>query len=234
MSPRAADYHTIFFDVGGTLLRAHPSVGAVYAEVAARHGIHVNPVEVEERMRKNFFERRGDERVKRAETDGHTLTPEAARRFWHGLVRMGLGPAADVPQYDDYFEDVFEEFSRARRYRYFREAESVLASLERMGCRLGLLSNWDTRLRRVIEELGADRRFEVIVISGEVGFEKPDPRIYAKARDMAGAGPGDRLLHIGDNRRDDVDGPLAAGFDARLVNRAAGETLDSVLADLLD
>jgi putative hydrolase of the HAD superfamily len=231
---KATDYHTLFFDVGGTLLRTHPSIGAIYAEVASRHGIEVSPAEVETRMRKNFFEVREGGRDKRAHTADHTLSLESARRFWHGLVKTGLGPAAEVPHYDAFFDDVFEEFAKAERYRYFSEVESVLTSLERMGCRLGIISNWDVRLRRVLQEMGADRRFEVIVISGEVGAEKPDPAIFHRAREMAGADSGDRLLQIGDSRRDDVEGALAAGFDARLVNRMAGETLATVLDDLLD
>lgn len=234
MNLKARDYHTIFFDVGGTLLRAHPSVGAVYAEIARRHDIHVDPKEVENRMRKTFFETRDGNREKKLETVDHTLSLDSARRFWHGLVKAGLGPAGDVPQFDAYFDDVFEEFARAGRYRFFADAEPVLSSLEKMGCRLGIISNWDLRLRRVLEEMGIDKRFRTIVISGEVGCEKPDPAIYEIARSMAGAGPHDRLIQIGDSPRDDVAGARAAGFDARFVNRVAGETLTSVLADLLD
>lgn len=234
MSPGARDYHTLFFDVGGTLLRTNPSVGAIYAEVAARHGIEVDAKEIENRMRNSFFQHRFGERDKRIETADHTLSLDSAYRFWYELVRTGLGPAADVPQYDVFFEDVFEEFARARRYRFFSDVEPVLSSLERMGCRLGIISNWDARLRRILREMDVEKRFEVIVISGEVGAEKPDARIYHTAREMAGAGPDAPLIQIGDSRRDDVDGAKAAGFDARFLNRAGGDTLTSVLSDLID
>lgn len=234
MSPEARDYHTIFFDVGGTLLRTNPSVGAIYSEVAARHGIDVDPQEIENRMRSSFFQQRFGERDKRISTADHTLSLESAYKFWYELVRNGLGPAADVPQYDEFFDDVFEEFARAHRYRFFSDAEAVLGSLERMGCRLGIISNWDVRLRRILREMDIEKRFDVIVISGEVGAEKPSAEIYHKAREMAGAAPDDRLIQIGDSRRDDVDGARAAGFDARFLNRADGETLTSVLADLID
>lgn len=233
MSPKAGDYHTIFFDVGGTLLRTHPSVGEIYAEIARRHGIEVDGIEVGNRMRRNFFEERDGNRDKRLETADHSLSLESSRRFWYGLVKAGLGPAGDVPQFDAYFDDVFEEFGRAHRYRFFADVEPVLGSLEKMGCRLGIISNWDTRLRRVLEEMDVARRFKVIVISGEVGCEKPDPAIYSIAREMAGARPHDPLLQIGDSRRDDVLGAQAAGFEGRFLNRIAGDTLTSVLADLI-
>jgi putative hydrolase of the HAD superfamily len=234
LSSGARDFHTLFFDVGGTLLRTNPSIGAIYAEVAARHGIQVDATDIEARMRTNFFNQRFGERDKKISTADHTLPLESAYRFWYELVKVGLGEAAEVPQFDAYFDDVFEEFARARRYRFFADVEPVLSSLERMGCRLGIISNWDTRLRRVLREMDVEKRFGVIVISGEVGAEKPDPRIYHTAREMAGAAPGDRLIQIGDSRRDDVEGAEAAGFEARFLNRMAGDTLTSILDDLID
>jgi hypothetical protein len=65
MSPR---YHTVFFDVGGTLLRVHPSVGAVYARIAARHGLELDVAEVERAVRKNFW------RASKAATDPFAAT----------------------------------------------------------------------------------------------------------------------------------------------------------------
>ena len=40
----------ITFDVGGTLIEPWPSVGHAYAEVAARHGVHVAPEEITQRF----------------------------------------------------------------------------------------------------------------------------------------------------------------------------------------
>lgn len=226
-------YHTIFLDVGGTLLRAHPSVGAIYAEVARRHDIHLDAKVVEKRMREHFFVHKGSERDKHF-TQPHTLSPEVARDFWRELVRVGLGPDADTPRFDPFFEDVFNEFACGDRYCYFPEVERVLARLESAGYRLGLISNWDDRLRRICTEMKLHERFDPIVISAEVGSEKPHREIFDAARDLCGAGPGDLLLQVGDSRRDDYEGAIAAGFHARLVNRMAGETLETALHDLLE
>lgn len=226
-------YHTIFLDVGGTLLRANPSIGAIYSEVAAKHGIEVEAKVIEHNMRSEYFSRKGKERDKKGD-DNHTLSAEKAKEFWHRLVRIGLGEAADTPNFDTFFEDVFEEFASAKRYRYFSEVEEALSGLEKAGHRIGIISNWDTRLRRVLNEMDQAKRFETIIISGEVGAEKPDPAIYDKAREMAGATNGERLLQVGDSRRDDYDGAIAAGFEARLLNRMAGDTLLTVLEDLFE
>lgn len=232
--PRAnLRYHTIFLDVGGTLLRAKPSIGAIYAEIAARHDIELDPKQVERRMREHFFVNKGSERDKHF-TKPHTLTLDQARDFWRELVRVGLGEHAATSRFDLFFDEVFEEFARAERYCYFPEAERVLDGLAAAGYRLGLISNWDVRLRRVCDEMKLAERFNPIVISAEVGYEKPHRGIYDAARRMCGAEPGDLLLQVGDSRRDDYEGAIAAGFEARLVNRMAGETLETALKDLLE
>ena len=48
MNPR---FQAITFDIGGTLIEPWPSVGHVYAEVAARFGLRAEPSELNRRFR---------------------------------------------------------------------------------------------------------------------------------------------------------------------------------------
>nr|MCH9684566.1 HAD-IA family hydrolase [Deltaproteobacteria bacterium] len=47
-------------------------------------------------------------------------------------------------------------------------------------------------------------------ISAEVGVEKPDPRIFARACERVGVEPA-AALHVGDDAGDDVGGARGAG-----------------------
>ena len=53
-----------------------------------------------------------------------------------------------------------------------------MAALSERGYRLALLSNWDQRLRGLLQALDLAAHFEVMIISGEVGVEKPDIEIF--------------------------------------------------------
>ena len=53
-------------------------------------------------------------------------------------------------------------------------------------------------------------------VSEELGFAKPDPRIFLQAAAFLGEAPGD-CLYLGDHQENDVRGALAAGMRARLV-----------------
>lgn len=92
-----------------------------------------------------------------------------------------------------------------------------LARLRGLGLRLGVVSNSDGTLRETLERVGLDRDFEVIVDSGLVGLEKPDPRIFAPALEALGSAPASSL-YVGDLYAVDVVGARAAGLAAALVD----------------
>ncbi len=116
---------------------------------------------------------------------------------------------------------------------------------------LGLL--WDARPRPVVglltngpavgqrarlERLGLAGHFHPVVISGELGFAKPDPRIFATALEQAGVAPNGAVM-IGDNPVADVAGARRAGMRAIWLNRGgrpwprdAGPAPEAVCRDL--
>jgi epoxide hydrolase-like predicted phosphatase len=60
-----------------------------------------------------------------------------------------------------------------------------------------LLSNASPQLEHVLERLGVADLFDVVVISGQVGVQKPDPRIYHIVLDRLGVAP-DEVLFVDD------------------------------------
>ena len=79
------------------------------------------------------------------------------------------------------------------------------------GVRVGVLSNSEGGLRRLLEEIGLAREFHAIIDSGVVGIEKPDPRIFALTLEQLG-GRADDAVHIGDSWTADIVGALGAGW----------------------
>jgi methionine salvage enolase-phosphatase E1 len=68
--------------------------------------------------------------------------------------------------------------------------------------------------------------------SYEAGAVKPDPAIYQHILGQLGC-TAHEVLFIGDTPAADVDGPRAFGMSARLINRRAGQSLETLLAELL-
>lgn len=57
--------------------------------------------------------------------------------------------------------------------------------------------------------------FDAVVVSAEVGAEKPNPVIFEAALQALGMRPGE-VVHVGDDRRNDVWGARDAGIPAWL------------------
>ena len=124
--------------------------------------------------------------------------------------------------------------------------EDVLPTLDRlqqMNLKMGIISNWDTPLHAMVEELGLAPYFEVVVASHDqrVRSAKPDAAIFEYALNAVGV-PAEEAIHIGDSFEADVVGAHAAGIRAVLLDRDEtqtgrwGETIPTLhaLPDLLN
>jgi putative hydrolase of the HAD superfamily len=94
----------------------------------------------------------------------------------------------------------------------------VLENLRKKGYRMGIISNWDDSARTILEKHHLDRFFEHLVISSEVGSEKPDVEIFRRAMQAASVGPGE-CIYVGDNYYDDAVGSRKAGMETIIINR---------------
>jgi putative hydrolase of the HAD superfamily len=195
--------HAITFDVGGTLIEPWPSVGHVYASVATKHGIcNLSPDLLNERFHLAW---------NKSSEFAYT------RSAWKDIVAQtfsGLAPST-VP----FFDELYERFSAPDAWRIFDDARPSLERLKSLGVRCAVVSNWDERLRALLQRLNLDHYFDVLVISCEVGAMKPDPRIFEAAAARFGIAPAS-ILHVGDSRTRDVEGAVAAGFRAVRIRRA--------------
>jgi putative hydrolase of the HAD superfamily len=115
-------------------------------------------------------------------------------------------------------------------------ALDALRALSARGIRLGIVSNTGRTpgvvLRRILERHDMLRYFDGVAIaySDEVGFRKPDRRIFERSLRGLGVDPA-RTLHVGDNPDADVAGARGAGM--RAAHYAFADAAPSAAADLI-
>ncbi len=113
-------------------------------------------------------------------------------------------------------------------------ADRAVRELAARGVSLGIVSNTGRTpgliLRRVLERHGLLDYFGTISYSDEVGFRKPEARIFRVTLERAGV-PAGEAVHIGDNPDADVVG--AQGVGMRAAHYTAGFRRPSAEADLL-
>ena len=151
------------------------------------------------------------------------------------LVRTGRA-GNDAERGKAFFGEVFrqlgvhrDDFPQIAQRPFARHAEQnlwcavrertaeTLHELRRRGYRLGVISNSDGRVERLLEDVGLLPHFEFVIDSGRAGMEKPDPRIFHLGLDALGVAP-DEAVYVGDVYEIDVAGARAAGMRAILLD----------------
>jgi len=218
----------VFFDAGETLVHPHPTFPDLFAEVLRREGHDVTPEMVRERVHVVF------DRFRSAALTNElwTTSPERSRRFWQDVYEIFLRELG-VPNAGGLIDVVYGEFTDLSNYRLFEDVPAVLDRLREAGLVLGVVSNFEAWLERLLDELGVTPYFSVRVISGIEGMEKPDPRIFELAMSRAGVPP-EASVYVGDDPEFDVDPALAVGMFPVLIDRrqrfldAPGTRIDSM------
>jgi len=136
--------------------------------------------------------------------------------WYFGMVQYRLGIRFDLCSFFELWQEAIGH--PVDSWIAYPFAVEVLDELKSKGYRLGIISNWDSSARAIIEKHGFDRFFELIVISSEIGWEKPDVEIFNRAVDRAGAAP-EQSIYVGDNYYDDAVGCRKAGLQPIIVNR---------------
>ena len=110
---------------------------------------------------------------------------------------------------------------RAASLRRLGVIRKSLGLLDHFGAeKLGIVSNGQRVFsEQEVRALDLYGRFEVVIFSSDLGYKKPDPRIYAAALQRMGLSPPDTLF-IGDTCETDVLAPRKLGMQALHVEEA--------------
>lgn len=203
----------VFFDAGGTLFRPFPSVGEIYARTASSFGAACDPQVLEAEFQ-SAWQRRGGLSSLGSQTD-----ERKERAWWHSLVREVFDSSGGVPRFDEFFRVLHRSFEEKHLWEVYPEVWEVLAELRGKGFILGIVSNWDLRLPRLIQNLGLRSYFDFLVSSSVCGATKPSEKIFQEALKQAQSIPR-QTLHVGDSYEEDFRGADRAGITALLLDRS--------------
>ena len=95
-------------------------------------------------------------------------------------------------------------------------AEAVDGARKR-GIKVAIVSNSEGKLDELFVQLGIRSCFDLLLDSGKLHVEKPDPAIFRLALDAFAISPAD-ALHLGDSIATDVLGARAAGLKVALID----------------
>ena len=219
----------VVFDAVGTLLLLREPVGETYARLAAAHDVTLPPGRLDEAFTRVLAE------AKPNVHPGVTLAVAAERErgWWRERVRETFRAADGMARFDDFdafFARLWAHYAEASAWRLASGARPCLDALSARGLRLGVLSNFDQRLRRLLTSLGLAERFDVITLPADAGAAKPARAIFEHCLGRIGLAAAS-VLYVGDRATLDV----VAARQAGLLALDVGALSDlSALPDMID
>jgi putative hydrolase of the HAD superfamily len=96
---------------------------------------------------------------------------------------------------------------------------AFLRNLNNANVPWGIITNGGPAQRPKIAAGGFDDLMKFVIVSGEVGYAKPDPRIYQDGLKQLGEVPAVDTLFVGDNIETDIGGAQSAGMATAWVKR---------------
>lgn len=202
----------VLFDAGATLLFPDPPVHEVYAREFAADGCRFSDEDLARALASAWKAIRNEGKADRY--GGIRGEPE----FWKSVLNRVRAALDGGTVSDDAFARLASHFRSAASWAIFDDVGPTLESLGRRQLHLGVVSNWDSHLPRLLEDLGLSRHFQAVVVSAIEETGKPDPEIFLRACARLGVAP-EQALHIGDSLAEDYEGARAAGLGALLLDR---------------
>jgi len=217
----------IFFDGAGTLIHLPKSVGYHYALIGQRVGLALDAAALDRSFTACWNQMPWRPAIESPREDDD-------KGWWRNLVDRVLenvAPGLNDLDRDAYFEAVYAHFAEPGVWDLYPEVTEVLEALSGR-FELAVISNFDGRLRMILEHLGVSQFFSHVFLSSELGADKPDREIYRRALSLSGANS-EETLHVGDDPVRDWEGATATGLSVFRVERPRNSLRDllSVLSE---
>jgi putative hydrolase of the HAD superfamily len=199
----------VAFDAVGTLIDPDPHPSTVYFEIGGRHGSRLPLSFISSAFREAFeFQERHDQSLLLATNEAREL------ERWRAIVGSVLHDVADR---EACFQELWRHFGQATNWKLAPGVRELFENLRARGLKLAVASNFDGRLRPVLEGFAESRHVDQVVISSEVGWKKPAQQFFEELARRLQCEPG-QILFVGDHLDNDYEGSQAVGMRSLLLD----------------
>ncbi|XP_035518700.1 haloacid dehalogenase-like hydrolase domain-containing protein 3 [Morone saxatilis] len=204
----------VLWDVKDTLLKVRASVGEQYCREAERMGLNLSPVDVQAAFLQAYkqYSRRYPNYGVTQGLDG--------RSWWIRVVQDTFSRCRvqDPALLHTMSNNLYQNFCNAENWEVFPDSQKALESCSSLGLKMGVVSNFDSRLKEILRVCGLLSHFSFLITSEEAGVPKPSPNIFHQALQKCGV-PAASVAHIGDHYVNDYLASRSVGIHGFLLDR---------------
>ncbi|MQL72397.1 hypothetical protein Taro_004769 [Colocasia esculenta] len=155
-------HKALLVDAVGTLLVPSQPTAQIYRKIGEKYGVEYSEDEILNRYRWAYEQPWGHSRLRYVD-DG--------RPFWQFIVSSSTGCSNS-----QYFEELYQYYMTDKAWHLCDpDAERVFKALRKAGIKIAVVSNFDTRLRPLLQALKCDHWFDAVAVSAEASDRIPYP-----------------------------------------------------------
>jgi putative hydrolase of the HAD superfamily len=205
----------IFFDWFNTLAHYDPPREEVYRGALKEHNIDVSFSQAYRGLLegdRQFFALKARGQIKYK----HLSEIEDVLTLYPLAICTAAGISASSEIYLKVIHEVLQHFSS--RTVLYEDVIPLLEELKKRNYILGIITNADQSVIKLIDSLGLSCYLKAIITSEQAGAEKPDAAIFKAAYTQTGLNA-DEMVYVGDQYKSDVLGAQKAGSPGILLDR---------------
>ena len=223
-------YSVVMFDATGTLFYPNPEPAQAYlqfafpeARSAAAKSVTLDQMRarLKQAMSHHFSHQAAEQ----------PTNEDRERKRWMAIVQDCL-IEWDAQAIDGIFAGLWDHFADHRNWSIYEEVPAIIGQLKEAGYRIALGSNFDARLRQLIDGFAVSDWFDEVLVSSELRWCKPNVCFYDAAAQKLGLRSDETALMIGDTKAGDFDAAIKAGWDAALLVRDRNGALADLISSL--
>lgn len=198
-------FDAIFFDIGNTLFFYNYEFLSGF--LSERFDVQLGPMQLGE-----------SHRAAQHELIEQGVLGKSHDEIWYATYRRWLARAGlEQPAVENVVTAIRQHpFNHLFWTRVGDGVPEMLDWFRERGFKLGVISNAEGQIKRLIEYAGLNDKFDAIVDSGDLGITKPDAGIFRHALDALGV-DAKKSVYVGDLYDIDVVGARGAGLTPVLV-----------------
>lgn len=207
----------IFLDAVGTIFGVKNSVGDIYTQLAKEYGVNREAKIVDNCFYQAFknnpplaFHTQNEEEIKELEF-----------QWWQKVTYNTFHQDNEVEEFtnfNDFFKQLYDYFKTSQPWFIYDDVIPSLNQWQKQGIELGIISNFDTRIYDVLDNLNLRQYFQTITISSLTGFAKPHQKIFETALIKHHCKP-ENAWYMGDSIKEDYFGAKSSGMRSFWLNR---------------
>ncbi|XDD50842.1 HAD-IA family hydrolase [Leptospira sp. WS92.C1] len=223
----------LFLDVGDTILHLKKAAGETYLEILLEAGLKKD--ENSGTVFRNAFMESWNQMNENAppdHKDKYQHHPGGTPGWWRELLEDFLNRIPERVSLEKAFPIIYHRFADPSLWDVDPGFWELRDYCKRENWGLGVISNWDHRLKSLLDAKGILEHLNPVIVSAEFGYEKPSSKIFEEAMRLVNLSP-EKLVYCGDKYELDVVAPKELGWRSYLKKEDGDIRSLSELIDLL-